>query len=78
MGFYLPRMSAEGFLEQRMTLRRSVDCRYQGQSFELTVPLAVGPIDAGALAALAESFGQGRAAIFTQQVRRALAGAVGR
>ena len=41
-----------------MRLRRSADCRYQGQSFELTVPVADGPIDAGTLAALAEAFGQ--------------------
>ena len=42
-----------------MRLRRSADCRYQGQSFELTVPVADGPIDAGTLAALAEAFGAG-------------------
>ena len=41
-----------------MRLRRSADCRYQGQSFELTVPVADGPIDAATLAALAEAFGQ--------------------
>ena len=41
-----------------MGLRRSADCRYEGQSFELTVPVTDGPIDAGALAALAEAFGR--------------------
>jgi N-methylhydantoinase A len=51
-------LASEGFPEDRVGLRRSADCRYQGQSFELTVPLADGPIDAGTLAVLAESFGQ--------------------
>ena len=51
-------LASEGFPEDRVRLRRSADCRYQGQSFELTVPLADGPIEAGTAAALAESFGQ--------------------
>jgi N-methylhydantoinase A len=49
---------SEGFPDDRVGLRRSADCRYQGQSFELTVPVADRPIDASTLAALAESFGQ--------------------
>ena len=51
-------LATEGFPEGRVRLRRSADCRYQGQSFELTVPFADAPIDAGTAAALAESFGQ--------------------
>ncbi len=51
-------LASEGFAEDRVGLRRSADCRYQGQSFELTVPVTDGPIDAGALAALAEAFGR--------------------
>ena len=51
-------LAGEGFPDDRVRLRRSADCRYQGQSFELTVPVADGPIDAGTLAALAEAFGQ--------------------
>jgi N-methylhydantoinase A len=51
-------LATEGFPADRAVLRRSADCRYQGQSFELTVPLADGPIDAGTLGALAETFGQ--------------------
>ena len=47
---------AEGF--PRIRLRRSADCRYQGQSFELTVPVAEGRIDAAALSTLSEAFGQ--------------------
>src|SRR5215813_14200783 len=51
-------LASEGFPEDRVRLRRSADCRYQGQSFELTVPVADGAIAAGTLAALAEGFGQ--------------------
>jgi N-methylhydantoinase A len=51
-------LATEGFPADRAVLRRSADCRYQGQSFELRVPLADGPIGAGTLDALAESFGQ--------------------
>jgi N-methylhydantoinase A len=48
-------LEGEGFAQVR--LRRSADCRYQGQSFELTVPVDDGRITAAALAALAEAFG---------------------
>jgi N-methylhydantoinase A len=51
-------LTSEGFPEDRVGLRRSADCRYQGQSFELTVSVTDGPLDAGALAALAEAFGR--------------------
>jgi N-methylhydantoinase A len=47
---------AEGF--PRMRVQRFADCRYQGQSFELTIPLDRGRVTGGALAALAEAFGQ--------------------
>jgi N-methylhydantoinase A len=51
-------LAAEGFTGDAVRLRRSADCRYQGQSFELTVPVAAGPIDHGTLPALAEAFGR--------------------
>ena len=51
-------LAGEGFPDDHVRLRRSADCRYQGQSFELTVPVTDGPIDAATLAALAEAFGQ--------------------
>ena len=41
-----------------MRIRRSADCRYQGQSFELTVPVTGGSVDRSTVAALAEAFGQ--------------------
>jgi len=50
-------LAAEGFPDDRVQLRRSADCRYQGQSFELTVPVTDGRIDVGALDALGEAFG---------------------
>ena len=41
-----------------MRIRRAANMHYQGQTFELTVPVPDGPLDAQALAALAEAFGQ--------------------
>jgi N-methylhydantoinase A len=35
-----------------------VNMHYQGQTFELTVPVPDGPLDAGAIAVLEEAFGQ--------------------
>jgi len=51
-------LGAEGFSDDRVRLRRAADCRYHGQSFELTVPVPGGPINADTLTALAEAFGQ--------------------
>jgi N-methylhydantoinase A len=52
-------LAAEGFrLPTEVALRREVDLRYAGQSFELTVPLAEGPLDRAAIDALTEVFGQ--------------------
>jgi len=51
-------LATEGFPADRARLHRSADCRYQGQSFELTVPVTDGPICAATLAALAEAFGR--------------------
>jgi N-methylhydantoinase A len=49
-------LAAEGFGGDAMRLKRSADCRYEGQSFELTVPVESGAVDAGTIAALAEAF----------------------
>jgi len=51
------RLSEDGFAPDCIELRRSASLHYQGQSFELRVPLAAGRIDAAALAALEEAFG---------------------
>src|SRR5256885_787610 len=40
------RLSEDGFAPERIELRRSASLHYQGQSFELRVPLAAGPLDA--------------------------------
>src|SRR5438874_6642217 len=50
-------LSADGFAPERIELRRSASLHYQGQSFELRVSLAAGPLDQAALAALEEAFG---------------------
>jgi N-methylhydantoinase A len=44
-------LAAEGFSGDAVSIERSADCRYQGQSFELTVPVTPGP-------ALEEAFGR--------------------
>ncbi len=41
-----------------IVLQRSADLRYVGQGYELTAPAPTGPIDAEALSALVEAFGQ--------------------
>jgi N-methylhydantoinase A len=52
------RLAAEGFAGEAVRLRRSADCRYEGQSFELTVPVAGGAVTAQTLADLDEAFGR--------------------
>jgi N-methylhydantoinase A len=51
------RLTEDGFAPDRIEIRRSASLHYQGQSFELRVPLAAGALDASALAALEEAFG---------------------
>jgi N-methylhydantoinase A len=51
------RLSEDGFAPERIELTRSASLHYQGQSFELRVPLMAGRLDAAALAALEEVFG---------------------
>src|SRR5688572_17215183 len=51
------RLSEDGFAPGRIEIRRSASLHYQGQSFELRVPLAAGRLDEAALAALEEAFG---------------------
>src|SRR5579884_1877259 len=51
------RLAADGFAAERIELRRSASLHYQGQSFDLRVPLAPGRLDTAALAALEEAFG---------------------
>ena len=51
------RLPADGFAPERIEIRRGASLHYQGQSFELRVPLAAGRLDRAALAALEEAFG---------------------
>jgi N-methylhydantoinase A len=51
-------LTADGFRPEQMRLRKSAHMHYQGQTFELTVPLRNRPLDAEALVELAEAFGQ--------------------
>ncbi len=46
----------EAIPEERRSLIRSIDMRYGGQGYELTVPCPAGPIDAAALVRLREEF----------------------
>jgi N-methylhydantoinase A len=54
----IAQLTADGFGREQMRLRRTANMHYQGQTFELTVPLPEGPLDAQALAGLVEAFGQ--------------------
>jgi N-methylhydantoinase A len=51
------RLGEDGFAEDRIEIRRFASLHYQGQSFELRVPVAAGVLDAAALAAIEEAFG---------------------
>jgi N-methylhydantoinase A len=51
-------LAADGFSAQHVYLRRSASMHYQGQTFELTVPVPDEPLHAVALAALEEAFGE--------------------
>ncbi|HEY4820009.1 MAG TPA: hydantoinase/oxoprolinase family protein [Xanthobacteraceae bacterium] len=51
-------LAAEDFSGDSMRLRRSAALHYQGQSYELTVPVPDGPIDERMVALLEEAFGQ--------------------
>ncbi|MGE5270171.1 MAG: hydantoinase/oxoprolinase family protein [Thiohalocapsa sp.] len=55
------RLTADGFAANAVEIRRSASLHYQGQSFDLRVPLepaAGGRLDAAALNALEEAFGR--------------------
>src|SRR3954454_16130514 len=51
-------LAAEGYTAARALLRRSAALHYQGQTYELTVPVPDGPIDPRMVAHLEEAFGK--------------------
>jgi N-methylhydantoinase A len=51
------RLGEDGFGPGKFDIRRFASLHYQGQSFELRVPVAAGRLDAAALAAIEEAFG---------------------
>jgi N-methylhydantoinase A len=51
-------LAGEGFEGAAARVTRLADCRYAGQSFELTVPVAADPLGADAVAAIEEAFGR--------------------
>jgi N-methylhydantoinase A len=51
-------LTADGFHANQMRIHRAANMHYQGQTFELTVPVPEGPLDMPALRRLAEAFGQ--------------------
>jgi N-methylhydantoinase A len=51
-------LEIEGFVRKDARLRRSGAMHYQGQSFELVVPVPDGPFDAAMVAHLEEAFGR--------------------
>jgi N-methylhydantoinase A len=52
----LERLRAQGFVPEETTIDRSVDMRYDGQAYELTVPIGDGRIDGDAVSASIEAF----------------------
>jgi N-methylhydantoinase A len=51
-------LAVEGFSGERARLKRSAALHYRGQSYELTVPVPDGPIDARMVAHLEQAFGE--------------------
>ena len=51
------RLAADGFAADRIAIARGAALHYQGQSFELEVPVPAGVTDRAALAALEEAYG---------------------
>jgi N-methylhydantoinase A len=51
-------LAAEGFTGERARFRRSAALHYKGQSYELTVPVPDGPIDARMVVRLEQAFGE--------------------
>jgi N-methylhydantoinase A len=51
------RLAEDGFAADRVAIARSAALHYQGQSFELEVPVPAGALDRAALAALVEAYG---------------------
>ena len=49
-------LRAAGVSEARWEVTRAADCRYGRQAYELTVPMAAGPVSAASLARLAADF----------------------
>lgn len=54
----LDQLAIDGFSEEERQVRRTANMHYQGQTFELTVPVPDGPIDEKAVTVLEESFGR--------------------
>jgi N-methylhydantoinase A len=52
----LSTLQGEGYGTEQVTLQRSVDLRYAGQSFELTLPVPGGELGVSDIAALGEDF----------------------
>ncbi len=51
-------LTADGFREDQIHIRRAANMHYHGQTFELTVSVPTGRLDAAAVRALEEAFGQ--------------------
>jgi N-methylhydantoinase A len=54
----IAQLEADGFTRAQIRLQRAANMHYQGQTFELIIPVPAGPLDARAVAALEEAFGQ--------------------
>jgi N-methylhydantoinase A len=51
------RLAADGFADNQIAFERAAALHYQGQSFELEVPIPVGAMDRAALTAVEEAYG---------------------
>jgi N-methylhydantoinase A len=63
------RLREQGFGPDEATVNRSVDVRYKGQAYELTVPVPDGDVDDAALDAIAEAFHEKHARLYGHAMR---------
>ena len=54
----MEQLAAEGFTGSRARIQRAANMHYQGQTFELTIPVPDGALNADTIAPMEEAFGQ--------------------
>ncbi|WP_129113618.1 hydantoinase/oxoprolinase family protein [Halegenticoccus tardaugens] len=65
----IDRLGEQGFGSDEIQINRSIDVRYQGQAYELTVPVPEGDVDGETLDEITESFHERHARLYGHSMR---------